>query len=310
MIKITEKDSNIFLESEELRVVIEPFSGGKISSFFDKAGNTEWFFQDFRKQFSPEKGFSYHDLSGFDECFPTVAACEYSSGPLKGLELGDHGLLWQKEWNTKVDLNKVITCCDIPELQCHFERVCRFETPSCLRLDYTILNFGQNQMPFIYSAHSFLNATKTCCLELPKRMRDVYIYVASENSGFKSNTWIKNKVLKEIVCKKNLSAKKESFVKFFSDKLRTNSAGLHNLKTGKTLTVEFDHDHLPHLGVLVNEGYDGLGDGDFKGKLLVALEPTTSIGDDIQTAEKTQTLKTIPAGESVKFWIKIDIKKD
>ena len=60
---------------------------------------------------------------------------------------------------------------------------------------------------------------------------------------------------------------------------------------------------LPHMGIFAMQGYDKQPDRYFKTQLPNAIEPTTSIGDDLQTALATGTLRWICAGEQIDFWI-------
>ena len=51
--------------------------------------------------------------------------------------------------------------------------------------------------------------------------------------------------------------------------------------------------------------YDSLGDGHFAGEFLLAVEPTTGIGDDIPTCVRTDTLNVLAPGGALSFWIRI-----
>ena len=68
-------------------------------------------------------------------------------------------------------------------------------------------------------------------------------------------------------------------------------------------------DALPYLGLLVQQGYDSLGDGHFGGECLLAFEPTTGIGDDIPTCIRTNTQVVLPAGSDWSFWIRISVER-
>ncbi|RKY06834.1 MAG: hypothetical protein DRP56_06715, partial [Planctomycetota bacterium] len=157
--------SEIILENSSIKVVIDPNCGGKICSFVSKRTNTEFLYQDTRKKFS-NNGYSEHDISGFDECFPTVAACGFKTD--EGINYyEDHGLLWQRAWDAEVRGDRVVMSKDIPQLKCCFERSCQLQGPNSLMLKYKISNKGDRSLPYIYSAHPLLSVNEQTVLELP-----------------------------------------------------------------------------------------------------------------------------------------------
>ncbi len=85
-------EDRYILESEAVRVSLKPRMGGKIRSFYSKNTDCEYLYQDLRQELKGS-GYSDHDISGMDECFPTVLPCEYPDAPWRGVPLDDHGLL-------------------------------------------------------------------------------------------------------------------------------------------------------------------------------------------------------------------------
>ena len=77
---------------------------------------------------------------------------------------------------------------------------------------------------------------------------------------------------------------------------------------GERLLFTFDTEALPHLGLLAAQGYDSLGDGHFAGELLLALEPTTGIGDDLVTCQWAGTLRMLEPGAELSVWICISLE--
>jgi len=299
--------SEIVLENSSIKVVIDPNCGGKIRSFVSKKTNTEFLYQDTRKKFS-NVGYSEHDISGFDECFPTVAACRFKTD--EGINYyEDHGLLWQRAWDAEVLGDRVVMSKDIPQLKCCFERTCRLEGSGSLMLKYEISNKGDRSLPYIYSAHPLLSVNEQTVLELPDVNR-IYMYVASDNSGFSNNTWVDLPLENDKLIKGPFSGKHERFVKFFTEQRSSGLAAVRRLDVEESLLVQFDTEQLPYLGVFVSEGFDSLDDGEFKGELLLALEPTTGIGDNLSTCESTGTLRYILPGQEISFWIRLTLRKD
>jgi len=298
---------NVVLENNSIKVVIDYNNGGKICSFVSKYTGTEFFYKDPRELFYPEKGYSYHDISGFDECFPTIAPCKYATNGQK-ISLDDHGLLWQRPWRVESkDKDKLNMYLHLPELGCKFQRECKLEKSS-LRLDYTITNYGEFSVPYVYSAHPLLNISENSRLELPKEVKKIYIYASSENSGLKNNTWVDVGILENFkvdFLRSAFSRDRHRFMKFFTDKLTKNETTVYYSDDKQSLKVEFDNTNLPYLGVFISEGFDSLDDGNFERELILGVEPTTGIGDELLTCESTSTVKRLESGEEFNFWMTI-----
>ena len=299
-----ETPRRLVLENDTLRVLIDPEAGGKIRSFFSKPSRTEWFYTDTRTR-HVGTGYSDHDISGFDECFPTVLPCTYPEGRRKGMTMEDHGLLWQQPWQVNVEREQVRMICEAPSIQCRFERTCRLEAPASLRLDYRINHDGREPLGFVYSAHPLLRASAQTQWIFPEELKTVFVYLTGNVPKLTDQTWIDWPPPEEMGLIGPLSTHRGSFAKLFSQKLTTGQAAIRHDETGETLRFEFDTRTLPYMGIFAMQGYDKQPDGYFKSQLLIAIEPTTSIGDDLQTALATGTLKRISAGEQIDFWIRL-----
>lgn len=303
---IFQDSSHIFMESDAIKIKIDPVTGGKIRSFISKRTQTEFFYTDTRKRFHTAS-YSNHDISGYDECFPTVAPCAYPDGRRKGLPMGDHGWLWQKPWQMRIKTGQVVMSRNLPELQCYFERTCYFETSKTLRLDYIIQNYSDETFKYIYSAHPLLYAGCYTHIVFPDEMRKVFVYLAINVPGLTDKTWIDWPPPNETTLNETLSGYKKSVVKLFSQKLTDGKASVRHNNTGETLQFEFDTKTLPYLGILINQGFDS-GDGSFKDTLFLGIEPTTGIGDDLPTCPTTGSVQEISPGQEVKFWIKLTLE--
>jgi hypothetical protein len=75
-----------------LRAAINAERGGKVVSLMDSAG-VEWLAQAARTGVVPGGSFLEGEMAGWDECAPTVTACE-----VDGHRLPDHGDAWDVPW--------------------------------------------------------------------------------------------------------------------------------------------------------------------------------------------------------------------
>lgn len=297
---------HIILESDAVRAVIDPESGGRIRSFTSQRTGREFLFQDPRAEFTGS-GYSDNDISGFCECFPTVARCECLSGSRKGMDMGDHGWLWQGPWSAEIDDHRVTMSKFVAQFDCRFERIFRLESADTLRMDYVISNVGDEPLEFVYSAHPLLVGCEHTVFELPEEMNEAFVYVAINAPGLADKTWVKWPQPDVATLNGPYSGDRESVVKLFSGRLRQGRAAIRHTDIGEAVRIEFDTSTLPYLGVLVSQGYYGPYAG-LRGSVFLGLEPTTGIGDDLPTCESTGTLRRIDPGCELAFWIKLSIE--
>ena len=300
-------DDKFFMESDVLRVEMDPAEGGKICSFVSRQTQKEFFYQDQRKEFSGD-GYSDHDISGFDECFPTVWPCKYPDGKRRGMSLADHGYLWQGPWEVQAEKDHVLMHKDVPELQCSFERRCFLDTAQSLQLDYLIKNNGEESLKYIYSAHPMLAADEQTKLILPEEINKMFVFVGLNTPGLVDKTWIDWPRAGKAGLEAPFSEQKCSVVKLYSDQLKEGRAAVYHPDVREELQFEFDTDNLPHLGVLIYQGYDTEENGPFRKEIFLGLEPATGIGDDLPTCESTGTIKEIQPDQEVRFWIRLKLQ--
>ena len=301
-------DSPVTLESNGLRLGVDPACGGKLRSLVSKRSGKEFFYQDTRQRFDVGKGYSDHDIGGYDDCFPTVAACRGQTPGGDPYDYADHGFLWQGAWQTRQRNGVLVMNREILPLKCLFTRRCSFETDDTLRLDYHIANHGSDPIPFVYSAHPLLAANERTRVVFPTGMVRAFNFVAADNFGLPNGQWfdLPGKNPADLVGPFRLS--RHTFVKLFSERLEEGQAAVEFSDSEERLVLTFDTKILPYLGFLACQGFDSLGDGHFAGEFLLAFEPTTGIGDDIPGCVRTNTLNVLAPGSSLSFWIRIAIE--
>ena len=296
-------ENSFILENEVFKVIVEPFQGGKIRSLVSKNTGQEYFYADRRNHFD-QSSFSAHDISGFDECFPTLSRGIYPEGARKGRDLGDHGLLWQQQWAAVPIGNGLEMSVTLPGFDCTFHRTCHLGTNS-LYLDYRIENHAGESFKLIYSAHPMLYADETTRIFFPPEMDKAFIYSAVNVPDMKNLTWTSWPPPDCSQLSHPFTAQRHNALKVYSPALTSGKVLIHYQKLNEVLAVEFDCRVLRHLGYMVVQGYNPLGQEDRD--VFLGVEPATSIGDDFDCARKTETLLEIPPQGSMKFWIKFSL---
>jgi hypothetical protein len=296
------------LVSRHLRLKVDPAAGGKLRSLVSLRTGHEFLYQDTRAAFDGSKGYSFHDISGWDECFPTVAACRGCTSAGDAYDCADHGLLWQDAWEVRETGGALEMACDVATLGCSFARRCAFEADDTLRLDYRIVNRGDRPIPFVYSAHPLLAADATTRVVFAAGMTRAFNYLAADNFGLANGAWFDLPGPNPADLTGPYRPERRTFIKLFSDRLTEGRCAVEYPDRGERLVMTFDVQALPHVGFLAQQGYDGLGDGHFANEVLLAFEPTTGIGDDIPTSVLTGTSRVLPPGAEFAFWIRVTIE--
>ena len=301
----------IVLESSELQLVLDPVAGGKMRSLKALRKDWEFFFQD-HHPVATRTDYSAHDISGCDECFPTVAACDSPDAGRAGLPLGDHGLLWNRPWDFAVEPDRARMWVDVEELGVRFERSCLLTGPDEVSFEYRVKNTSAHALSCIYSLHPLLRATPQTRFELPESKDErLYVEAALNWPDLPTRDWAgaDNSIMTELE-QRDWNAANAACLKFFVPHVREGKAALVVPEPGVRLEIAFDTQALPHLGVLTFEGYGLLPDAPYRHDIFMALEPTTGIGDELDGCRRTQSVNVLQPGAEQAWWIRFRIKTD
>ena len=95
----------VVLESAALRLVVLPGVGGRIVSLVARAADYEWLHREPGRTFQPLPygcAWTRGDMSGWEDCLPTIAAGPYPDGPWAGTLLPEHGEVWTLPWAARL----------------------------------------------------------------------------------------------------------------------------------------------------------------------------------------------------------------
>ena len=159
-----------------LSLSLLPELGGKLNSLRDLRTGREWLWRNPRLSYRRmPHGKSYvleADTGGWDECFPSVAPCDYPSPPWAGAHIQDHGELWSQaaalevvEGDREIRLRTRWQGVVLPYT---FERTISLAAGSAtIRLEYVARSQADAPQHFIWSAHPLLAIEPGMSLLLP-----------------------------------------------------------------------------------------------------------------------------------------------
>ena len=159
------------LRDASLQIVTIPALGGKIISVKDLTSGYEFMWRQPDRALTPapyDAVFTDYDISGWDECFPTINPAPYPAEPWQGTVIADHGEIWQQPWRWRADEGGVMMWVHGVRLPYHFERRLSLPSAGTLRVDYRAENLSPYSMPVLWSMHSFFNITPQTRILVPE----------------------------------------------------------------------------------------------------------------------------------------------
>ena len=314
---------NVVIRAGECSVTILPRLGGKIASI--RVGDTE-LLQGPLAPYAPRTrtmSFDEGDASGWDECLPSVAACEVET--VGGTaSVPDHGDLWRVEWSEIRDQRSgedqrsaggsgtlSVDCFSLPLT---LERTVGLTEAGAgwrLRVDYLLRNTGIFTAPWSWAAHPLFLAEAGDRIVLPGPVETLRVEGSGggrlgESGG--TVTWPVATLPNGNVCDLSLAQGAEAGIgdKLFAGPLSAaeNWCLLVRPKAGVRIRVGFDPAATPYLGLWLC--YGGWPHGPGPKQTCVALEPATAPVDSL--AVQGPWSRTLEPGSSVSWAMTVEIE--
>lgn len=244
------------------RVVIVPALGGKIAQL--ELGGRQWLWASEVIPYAlPDENESYvetADTGGYDECFPTGAACRVPTWVkgFGGVELPDHGELWSQapaiDVRTSPDGQTATTTWIGRRLPYRLTREVRVTPSGAVELEYEATNMGTDRIPFIWSAQPVFPLTTATRIEIANATR-LHVYAQHEISLGLGATDLRWPMVRSQGRLLDLSrpsgVAKRYACKVFLE-MRDGQAAV--IEDGLRLELSFAIDEIPHLGLWINHG--------------------------------------------------------
>lgn len=293
------------LESDAIRTVIVPDLGAKLVSLFDKRTQHEWLVGPGDrplKKVPYGANFVEQDMSGWDEMFPTIVACNYPApGEHIGKALPDHGEVWTLPWSLEpTQPNTLSLSVKGKALQYRLTRSLGYSAVDTLAMRYVLENLSQERMPFIWAAHPQFVCNDGAEIVLPPRVNVVCNTLPADwgwGEPEQRFDWPEAVGIdgQRVRIDRTGSAVLNQARKFFVvPETAVSWAGLIRQPTNDWLRLDWEAAQVPYLGVWVDQGA-------ISHESIVALEPITGFYDSLVTAWEKKQVTMIEPGE-IKSW--------
>ena len=250
------------LRGGDSRVVIVPSLGGKIAQL--ELGGRQWLWtSDITPYALPDESASYAetaDSGGYDECFPTVAACKVPTWVrgFGGAQLPDHGELWSQapviDVRTSPDGQKATTTWMGRRMPYRVTREVRVTPTGDVVCEYEATNTGTERVPFIWSAQPLLPLTSGTRIELPQATR-LHVYAQHDISlgvGATDLRWPMVRSQGRLLDLSHPSAVAKHYACKIFLEMREGRAAV--IEDGVRLELSFRVDDVPNFGLWINRG--------------------------------------------------------
>ncbi|HWQ84365.1 MAG TPA: hypothetical protein VN363_07355 [Anaerolineales bacterium] len=276
------------LENEALRTIVVQELGAKLVSLFDKRSQKEWLADPGDravKKVAYGAVFTDQDMSGWDEMFPTIVACEY---PLPGRHAGallpDHGEVWALPWKLEpAPTGSLTLSVEGIALPYRLTRRLAYCAADVLQMDYGLENLGDEPMPYIWAAHPQFLCGEAAEIRFPFQVSEVCNTVdASWGWGEPETifTWpaaVRPDGTAFRIDHTGPPTLKQARKFYVLPEKRVAWAGLLRQPVQDWLRLDWDPEKVPYLGLWVDEGA-------LSHTTVAAPEPTTGFYDSLVLA--------------------------
>lgn len=291
--------TGLVFENDALRMTILPELGAKVISLVLKASAHEYLWrQPGRPLRLPEYAstFTDYDISGWDECFPTIYPTLYPLDPWRGIQVPDHGEVWSLPWLWELQGDALRMWTHSVRFAYRFERTFRFAGDGTVEIEYGVYNPTAFALQALWSMHPFLNVSPASRILLPPQTR-IRVEASKHNrlGGFLTeHPWPQTVDNLGQPTDLGLLGSPEQAIndKLYTTPLTSGWAALFDPMSDHYLAFTFDPNDVPFVGICTIRG--GWPEGDIPA-FTVILEPCKGWPDRLDLALTQGASFEIPA---------------
>jgi len=299
------------LETDAIQTVVVPRLGAKLVSLLDKRIQLEWLVGPGDrplKEVSYGAPFEQQDMSGWDEMFPTIVACEYPApGGNSGRPLPDHGEVWTLPWRLEnAGPDRLSLSVEGRALPYRLTRTLSFSAPNELVMHYELENLGQEAMPYVWAAHPQFVCGDRAEIRLPPGVTEVCNTLPAAWGWGEPETrfaWPHHRDRDGHLIRVDHTGPaslEEARKVFLLPETRIGWAALIHHPSKDWLRLDWDPDSVPYFGLWVDEGA-------LNHETVAALEPTTGFYDSLALAWEKGEVTTVDPASTTSWHLRVQL---
>jgi hypothetical protein len=289
----------LVVETDRLTVKVLPEIGAKVISLLWKPSDRELLWrQPGRELRRPLYGaaFEAYDISGWDECFPSIGEVHYPDGPWKGIVVPDHGELWSQPWRWTWAEQTLRMWVHSVRFGYRFERNFDFTMNDRIAIHYQVTNPTPFPLKALWSMHPFFAVSPSSRVLLPDGTSVVTEISKGERLGayLSRNPWPNAQDRSGASIDLSVMGPRyQGYVeKLFSTPLAVGWSALYDASTEEFLAFTFDPEQIPYMGICqIRDGWPYEGETAF----TTILEPCNGWPDRLDVAVERGAYQVIPA---------------
>lgn len=300
----------VSLQTAHLSVKFLPELGGKMISLMRSESGREFLLQPPER---PYRGATYganfeeYDTSGFDECFPSVSACEY---PGSDTVVPDHGELWSVPWQYEISDESLSLMTSGSRFPYIFSKRVSLDGPEVV-LAYKVESLSDKPFKFLWSAHPLLAVIPGCQIVLPDEVNELFVnWSHNDRLGKFGDTcgwpFARDRYGVESNLAEVQSREAKIADKLFTDRLSDGYCAVYYPESDESIVFQFDTASVPYLGLWICQG--GWPSPD-RGHLTLALEPCSGRPDSLAEAAKREECQVLPPRETKSWQVRIQVQR-
>lgn len=297
----------VALVTEDLSVTVLPNLGAKIISIVSRRTAREFVWRDpHRKVGLIAEGSLYgdNDVSGIDDCFPTIDPCRYPGDDFADISLGDHGDVWSRRWDWAVKGDEVVFQLCGESLPFVLEKSFKISTGrASLTMSYSLSVSGDVPLDYQWTGHPLFRADQCTRIEVPHGREARVGFAVGDRLAVDGSPWpwpiAPGRKNAAPGCNVSLVGSADLGVneKYWLGATETGCVLRYEDPT-EEMRVGFDPTTLPWLGICVNYG----GWPDAHPGYWIAIEPSTTRYDSFAETWAAGLERRVRPGESHQWW--------
>lgn len=299
------------LSNATMSLEILPFLGGKIISVRSLVTGREFLLPPRRPYARPAYGgaFADFDFSGWDECFPAIAADPYPDEPWKGSLVPDHGEVWALPWSWRYRDGVLHMAVHGVRFPYRLERWLDLRAPDHLRVRYRASNLSPFPFRCLWSPHPMLAPAPSWRIIMPAK-GPVRVDSSLGNrlgAHLDEVAWpVCGDAGQREMRLDNVGPSGQGYAyKVFATGLTHGWAGVHDTETDEALLFTFSPAAIPYVGLAVATGSP---DPEASLGYYAIVEPCNGWPDSLATAVVKGASITLPplGSRSWEFQLRVE----
>jgi hypothetical protein len=304
------------VKSHGLYLQIVPAVGGKIIRLQDRTTQRDFLWRYPDRSIKPVPygaSFEQYDISGWDECFPTIGEVVYPLEPWKGIVVPDHGELWTLPWQWDFAGDVLRMWCHSVRFGYHFERTFTFrDAPAggggTIGIHYRVNNPTPYPLHALWSMHPFFRVSPASRVLLPPDVRMRIEISSQERVGhfLAEIPWplTTDHSSNQMIDLAVMGAPQPTTEKLFSTPLPEGWAALYHPDDNAFVAFTFDPKQIPFMGVCqIRGGWPAQGTPTYS----ILLEPCTGWPDRLDLALSRGAGMVVPGNGALEWEVALHV---